>query len=347
MTALLLLALHGCQGDPPADTGTPWTPLRPGCFEQRGHTTGDELLVYDLAWSPDGAQVVTGSTNLLRLYDVSDDGRALAEVGSAWNDFRFISTLWADEGRLVVAPSGPIVYLFAPSAEGLVLVHESPRVDGELQRAMLSPDGRHLLTCDTAGVVRLHGLALDPPAVTHLAELPVHERCTRVAWSPSGRLAWSVGHEGILGLLAVDPDAGTVRLAHGEVFAEETGEAIFLSDTEAVAGSFGDRNEMWWLTVDPEAETYTVRATDRRHRSGFGAVELDPSGRWLVTGDHDHTVHLYDWTPGAGLTPVADLPDDGRGVHSVRWSPDGRLLARTASNVDRLDILAVGDCVAE
>jgi WD40 repeat protein len=83
------------------------------------------------------------------------------------------------------------------------------------------------------------------------------------------------------------------------------------------------------------------------HRSGVGSIDHDPSGTWLVTGDHDHGVHLYDIGPFGSLGHRTSLPVDGRGVHTVRFSPDGSRLARTASRVDEVELLDLMPCVAE
>ena len=72
------------------------------------------------------------------------------------------------------------------------------------------------------------------------------------------------------------------------------------------------------------------------------AMEISHDGDFLLTGDHDHRLHLYARDAAGRLTHLVSQPFDGTGVHSARWSPDDRLVARTASNLDRLQVFAVG-----
>ena len=53
------------------------------------------------------------------------------------------------------------------------------------------------------------------------------------------------------------------------------------------------------------------------------AVALSPDGRWLATGGWNY-LQVYDLTTGEKVT---DLPQPGRYVYSLKFSPDGQYLA--------------------
>ena len=322
---------------PPAAT----EPENPAvCFSELSRYEGEELLVYDLAWSPDGRRLATGSVNLLRLYDVSEDG-SLTLLDSVYSEDRFNSIQWSADGALVYAPTGTHLMVFDASADKLRLASRGQRHTDDLQRVSLSPDGRLLLSCDVAGVTRLYDVT-QAPSMSMLDAAEVHERCTRVAWSPDGAQALSTGHDGDFVLYAVEDRALAVtdRFAAGE----ETGEAIFGRDaTEAIGGSFGDINDLWYFEVD--AGRLIERQRLEGHASGIGALEWSHSGEYLLTGAHDHTMHVLERAPdGQGLQVLSDHPDDGGGVHSARWSPDDSRVARTGSSRDLLVIYDVVPC---
>lgn len=94
--------------------------------------------------------------------------------------------------------------------------------------------------------------------------------------------------------------------------------------------------------IDPAAGR--VEGVERYpgHLSGVSAMSFDHDHLRLLTGGHDHGMHLWE-VDDDGLLRFCDPLDDGAGVHSARWSPDDRVVARTASDVDQLDILAVHD----
>jgi len=341
---LVVAAALGCgSGEKGDDTAV----LAPDCLERVARHQGEEPLVYDLAWTPSGRQVLTGSTQLLRLFDVDDEAGTLTQVDAVASDVRFNGIVVTADGGLAVAPSGAHVLVF-PLEDGVLGdAYVGEELPGEQNRVAISPDGSQLLTCDTFGRVHLHSFAQDPIHVALLDTLDVHSRCTRVTFSPSGELALSVGREGILALYRVGADSLT-RVDHIQA-REEVGDALFgLDDSIAVAGTFGDDNLMWTVSVDPSAGTLSRTDTFRVHASGFQSVDWDPGHRHLLTGGHDHDMHIWRTDDGgAHLERISDISSHGDGVHSARWSPDGSLVARTAANIDRLDLYRVNDCVSD
>lgn len=305
---------------------------------------GEEGMVYDLAWSPDGQFLLTGSVNRLRLYEVTEDG-ALSLLDSVWSASRYNSVQWSADGAYALAPTGTELQLYAVTPGGaLSLVTRGPEHSAELQRVALSPDGTQALSCDVAGVVHLYDLSFEDGSLTALTQTPAHERCTRVAWSPSGHLGLSVGHEGKLVLHRIE--GSSLEVADVFMAEEETGEAIFgRDDSEVIAGSFGTQNLLWYIQVDA-SDRLTILETQAIHASGVGALEWSHEGTLLLTGAHDHAMRIMT-RRGVGLVTLAESSDDGEGVHSARWSPEDRWVARTASQVDLLQILDVQACFGE
>jgi len=315
----------------------------PICLSEVSRYEGGELLVYDLAWSPDGRHLLTGSLNLLRLYGV-DPGGGLTLLDTVHSPDRFNSIQWSPDGAIAFAPTGTHLMMFTVEDGALEVVSRGGRHPEALQRVALSPDGGRLLSCDVVGVTRLYQVSSSPPSVSTLDAVEAHERCTRVAWSPDGAMALSTGHDGNFVLYRVGE--GGLEVADKLQVEEETGEAVFGRDVrEAVGGSFGELNQLWYLTVEPEAGRLSIAQTIEGHASGIGALEWSHGGEYLLSGSHDHTLHILERrADGRGLQGVSDHPDDGAGVHSARWSPDDTRIARTGSDRDLLMVLDVVPC---
>ena len=316
----VLALLVGCQSPidlPPAEGSD--------CFVELARGEGVDEYVYDVAWSPDGA-IVTGGADHLRWYD-----EGLVELASVENTARFNSVVFDGQGRLY-APTGGELRRYA---EGLVADGALTIGEAELQRADVTDDGTRVLICDTEGLVHL----VDAVAMTVLDSLPVHQRCTRVALSADGGWGLSAGHDGDVVLTELTGDR--IRVADRLPLGGESGEARFFADGLAYAGSFDEPFDLVQLSV---AEgTLTVVDTLSDHRSGVGAIDRHPTRPVLVTGDHDHTVHLYDVAGDGHLTARHLLPDDGLGVHDARFGPEDRL-ARTASRQDTVVLYDTSAC---
>ncbi len=344
LVATLGLQSAACEPPPGASSTDDWQlPTRP-CLEEADRFTGEEPLVYDLAWAPSGRQLVTGSANLLRLYSVDSQGQ-VSLVDTISSPTRFNSVQWSLDGGYVLAPSGEYLGIYRVTENGtLELAELGPLHPAYLQRVAVSPDETQLLSCDVVGVTRLYSLSLDPPSIRVLDELAVHDRCTRVAWSPSGRLGLSAGRGGALALYRIL--AQSLSLSDVHWAQEETGEAIFgRDDTEAIGGSFGSLNTLWYFAVDTVEGTLSVEQSLDFHQSGVGALEWSHSGDFLLTGDHDHSTHLLERKADElGLQRVSDQEDEGLGVHSARWSPDDHFIAQTSSNRDLLTIHELVPC---
>jgi WD40 repeat protein len=329
----VLFLLIGCVSPIPADL----------CLETAGQHRGDEFRIYDVAWSPTADLLFTGSMTRLRLHAIEDDGDTVVLLDEEESTTRYNSVLWTADGGHLIAPSGDAIRLYAVDpVAGFDEIARSPATGVEYNRAALSPDGRHLLACDRDGRAELHALSLDPPQLVLLDRVQAHERCTRISWSPGGTMGMSAGLEGDLQLYAFDIEAGSLSIRDTLSFPEETADGIWTSDDRwAVAGSFGVPFELWYLRVDPDTQTFSIVQTRLDHASGVSALALDANSDTLLTGGHNHTMHLYAHVPGVGLELRYDHPDDGVGVHSARFSRDERYVARTASTIDRLDILRV------
>ncbi|MFT5582700.1 MAG: WD40 repeat protein [Cognaticolwellia sp.] len=93
---------------------TACSPAETVCLTEISRYEADEQMVYDLGWSPDSRHLLTGSVNLLRLYDLAPNG-ALSLLDTVYSPARFNSIQWSPDGAHALAPTGTELRMFGVS----------------------------------------------------------------------------------------------------------------------------------------------------------------------------------------------------------------------------------------
>jgi WD40 repeat protein len=301
--------------------------------------TGAELLV------------LKGHANAVRALAFSPDGRRLASGG----DDRTIK-VWEATGP-TVPRHAPVPPAGCPNVASRSLLVGNVESNG-VQSVRFSPDGRHILTSDKAGVARIWDaatLAEERMLCGHKAHL------SHANFSPDGQWISSGGRDRSLRLwetatgkeLRVWPDHvgevywsriskdrrkvvcvaddGWVRLYH-----TATGET--LQSWMAHEGGawtvefFPDEQRVITSGVDGILKVWDV-ASGRQlmawhgHRGLVIPVAVSPDGQRVASGGTDHTIRIWDAGTGRELLNVRGHGDQ---VWDVNFSPDGRRLISAA-----------------
>jgi WD40 repeat protein len=319
-------------------------------------------LILAVAWSRDGATIVTGGHDrkvrvwdaatgkCRRVFDHDESVRCMALSAEG----RLLLTCTVEHGaRLWNAASGEAI-----ASGGLEKEHG-------VTAAAFSSDGERLLTGTRQGVVRIWDTArgrllqtLEGPtgAVRILAfnsntkaMLAVGEEPTVFLWDATGKLQGRLKHDRMdrkIGDAAFSPDGklvvtgsydGTARLWNSATAAPHTvldpaissPRPVVLSHPGAIAAvAFSpDSKRVIIAGANQSARVWTVSGQPRgqpmQHDGGITSVAFSPDGKTVLSGSWDQTARL--WDAGSGEPLEAFLPHQSR-VMRVGFLGDGRTL---------------------
>ena len=284
-----------------------------------GHTN----MITALAASPDGRWLFSASyDHTIRIWDMQAPAKG-----------KGVAILKGEKAKKGKTPE---------KADFPVEIHEAHTVltaHKEWIRTMsLSPDGKHLLSGDDAGV----NILWDMPAGKEVRRWQVKGWLTAVALSPDARHAVTCEYgppytELLHGIHLWDATSAKQKLDLGKTLKRGTGKnnvlamwgAAFSRDGTLLA--LGQANEEGGF-----AKVFLINVADGKklhemngHRDGVTAVAFHPDGLHLASTGRDTTVRIWRIADGKH---VADL-GKGRGgqfqdwTHSIAFTKDGRWLA--------------------
>jgi WD40 repeat protein len=205
-------------------------------------------------------------------------------------------------------------------------------VPGAVFGATFAPDGRFAAVAgddnEDAGIAVWNLETGEAPDVI----APGHSHQS-VEFSPDGTLLAPVANVQNEGTLAGEVevwDVATERRIAGPIDEPSQtgpGPALVSRDNARLFAAGGDEVRIWTLGTEPSFETALELA-------GVTDIDIDTSGRFLVAGSYgasepsDNPVVLRVWDLQDAVV-VGELRQNevGDGVHAVRFSPDGELIA--------------------
>jgi WD40 repeat protein len=301
------------------------------------------VIVWDVARRGPVARLVTG--DVVRTVAYSLDGRFLVADGDAddirlWDGASLRSLKSSEDlvrspSKLIFSPSSPH-RLASLGDKGEIRLWELPDLSRpvklllapvkDLADLAYRPDGRLLaVAADQAFLLDIGGSA--PPVSL---PSPVG-KLTNIRFGALGALA-ATGQQKNL-LLWDRPAAGTVPLVM-RADAAATAMALTSDGTILAVGDSRGRLALWDLTVSLPAAVPLETG-----QGSLGGLAFSPDDRLVATGGGDGTVRVWRLPPRppqgvAGtrarpLVPAGKVLDDAsrKAVHSVRFSPDGHLIA--------------------
>ena len=312
----ILLAREAFDVRPTAEAASA---LRQAVLDSQIRATlrGHEGPVYNVAFSPDGQRIVSGSgDSAVRIWDwASGDNLVVPYTGDPESGVWGVS--FSPDGQQVAIAGGRgmvRVWDWASGDDPVVLRGHEGTVFG----VAFSPDGRRLASAGEDSTVRVWDWASgDDPVVLRGHEGTVFG----VAFSPDGRRLASAGEDSTVRVWDWASGSESAVLRGHE--AEVDGVAFSPDGQHVASGSSDTTVRVWdWASgSDPVVLD--------GHESGVYGVAFSPDGRQVVSAGEDSTVRVWDWTATAQPAILRGHEDI---VWNVAFSPDGQRVASASSD---------------
>jgi Tfp pilus assembly protein PilF len=272
----------------------------------------DPSAVSSVAFTPDGAGLLTTSGDTVKLWDVHTE--KLVRTFSGHTD-RVSSVNATPEGRYVVSGGDGTLRLW--DLQNGMLVRTIPAdATAHVTSIAISPDGRSVASAGFDGTANTWFI----PAGTVLrsfAHSPAHGSVLSVAFSPDGRRVVTAGTDGVIKVW--DATVGTVTSTI-EAHTAPVNVVVFAPDGQTFASGSADRTVKIWDVASSKPVNIL-----RLHAGEVTAAAFSPDGNALITSGKDGVVAL--WAPKSGrLRERYDTPGS-RGTLSIAFSKDGSALA--------------------
>ncbi|MEV3925864.1 NB-ARC domain-containing protein, partial [Actinomadura coerulea] len=316
-------------------TQGPWLRLcTPGALISAGHPlelilTGDASGVNAVAFSPNGARVLTGSTDgTARIWDTVT-GRQLLELRGHTGWVRGVA--FSPDGSRALTGSDDHRARIWDTATGRQLLELTGHT-GWVWGVAFSPNGARVLTGSADGTARIW----DTVDGRQLLQLPGHDLDVNgVAFSPDGSRALTGSN---------DCTARIWDTATGRQLLELTGHtgwvvgvAFSPDGSRALTGS-ADGTARIWDTVTGRQLLQLLQLPG--HILSVNAVAFSPDGSRALTGSDEGTARIWDTATGRQLLELTGHTD---WVVGVAFSPDGsRALTGSRDGTARIWDTATG-----
>ncbi|MGB8344447.1 MAG: WD40 repeat domain-containing protein [Ktedonobacteraceae bacterium] len=289
----------------------------------RGHSE----MVCDIAWSPDGMMIASGSYDQTVQVWSPTTGETLAvREGAGWlgtvtwspDGTRLASTLESDEGNRV-----EIWEVQTGKRERLL-----GEFLGEVGDVSWSPDGLSLAACSWGGEVQMYTVATGEGGVIYTFDNnPGYAYA--VDWSFDGAFLAASGDYGMVvvfqrhdwnPLLLLSPQRARVN------------DLAWLPRRYSLAA--GDGNDICIWNVG----TGETEAIYQGHTKTVFSVAASPDGHYLASGSGwDQAVHVWDLTTAQHLATFEGYSSQ---FHALAWSSDSTCLA-FATEDDAITVMRV------
>jgi WD40 repeat protein len=301
----------------------------------KGHTE----IVYSVAFSPDGKQVLTGSFDrTLKLWETATGKEIKSFGGGAGHQNLVLSVAFSPEGPL----------LASGGADNTAKLWDSQKAGSEppvknlahpnlVDAVAFNPAGTQLATGCHDGSVRIWDVAKGQQVreiKAHTTPMMTQVYC--VAWSPDGKqiVSGSLDHS----LRLWDAAAGTLIR---QFKAHNAKEVIPVSAASTIGMLRAPLAQSLFLLASVVIPGKSEKDLDKGHREGVFCAAFSPDGSLLASGSGDRTIKIWNVTDGSvvhdlvnpHLKPAASAkaaavpPQAHPGwVYGLRFTPSGKHL---------------------
>ncbi|KIM27695.1 hypothetical protein M408DRAFT_24343 [Serendipita vermifera MAFF 305830] len=275
--------------------------------------TGHTFYILDIAYSPDGLNVVSGSFDeTIRIWDAAT-GTPVGEPLKGHTE-DVTSVAYSPDGRNIVSGSGDNTIRIWAAATGLPV---GEPLKGHAQRVSsvaYSPNGRNIVSGSYDLSIRIWdvetGTLVGEPLEGHTGGV------MSVVYSPDGLKVASGSSDqtiriwdAVTGVPVGEPLKGRAGTINSIAYSPD--------GRNIVCGSKGNTIQIWDATMGlPVGEPW------EGHTQAVMKVAYSPDGQSIVSGSEDNTIRIWDAATGALIGDPLNGHTDK--ITSIAYSPDGR-----------------------
>jgi WD40 repeat protein len=282
-------------------------------------------LVLALAWSPDGAYIVSSTANsAIHIWDASR-GCRLFTHREPFKTYAWTSSLaWSPDGEYIACGSDDkavrVWQVERDAASMLELKFIYRNHVNWVNAVSWSPDGKRIASGSDDKTVHIWQIGC-----TTDAEVQIYRGhslwVVTLAWSPDGTYIASGGNDAAIHIWDVSRKQ-TVLIYRDHRFGVNA--LAWSPDGTRIASCSWDNIIRVW-----DSATGNTLFTYRGHTDRVNTVAWSPDGTRIASGGHDKTVHV--WAANTGQVKFT-YHGHSSWVYAVAWSPDGTRIASAGND---------------
>ncbi|KAG8739560.1 hypothetical protein FRC10_005449 [Ceratobasidium sp. 414] len=276
-----------------------------------GHTD----MVLSVAYSPDGAYIVSGSYDeTVRIWD-AQTGQPVGQPLDGHTD-RVLSVAYSPDGAHIASGSADTTVWIWDARTGQPVGQPLSGHTGYVNSVAYSPDGAYIASGShdsTVGIWDAHtGQPVGQPLDGHT------NLVSSVAYSPDGAYIASGSEDKTVWIWNAQTGQPVGQPLNGHTHGVDS--VAYSPDGAYIASSSADSTVRIW-----DAQTGQLVGRPLNHTSLVLSAVYSPDGAYIVSGSYDNTVQIWDAHTGQPVgQPLGGHTD---WVRSVAYSPDGAYIA--------------------
>ena len=299
---------------------------------------GHSRWVSEVAWSPDGHHILTGSEDgAARIWDATTGDNTLTLTHTSW----VTAVAWSPDGHHILTGS---IGGAARVWEGIACIWDAATGDNTLtlthtdpvNAVAWSPDGHHILTGSMDGAARIW----DATTADNTLTLTHTNSLIEVAWSPDGHHILTGSMDGTARIWDATTGDNALTVTHTDPVIA----VAWSPDGHHILTGSRDRTaRIWDATTGDNTLTLT-------HTNWVGTVAWSPDGHHILTESGDGTARIWDATKGEqvrffiAVLPEGECavltPDQTRviGASPYAWRWLGRYAKHPGGALERIPV---------
>ncbi len=296
------------------NASTPTYPTPTAAVPPQLTYSGQQGYIWSVAWSPNGAYIVSGSEDgTAHVWDSTTGKRIIAyrsRVKPAQDNDWAKKVAWApDSKRIAIGFVDATVQGVDINTGRELFSYSNPDSNYPIESLGWSPDGRYVAAGDFGNTAVVYEVASGRAITTYTDH---SDSVIALAWSHDSKRIVSGSSDGTARVW--DAISGKTQLIYKKHGDDVQSVAWSPDDSRIVSGGLDGTVQIWQVDGGYTLLTYT------KHTGGIiNATEWSPNGVYIASGGNDVNTHVWEAKSGNLLEKFYTFP-----IFGLAWSPDGK-----------------------